>query len=203
MSHPDDTSDPTHGLEDQIASADQALTAQIDQDLEHISNMIENLFQEFNKHLMKPVEEQVSYRASLTDLMRLKDFTPWFGHEKMDAELDTCSIVTGYRYSADACRRAKLAASQILVGLIHARVQTYVESIEFRFYPRHEFQKEDGSPDPWPAIEMELTLATIVNVKPPSLLESVGEADEDGLEVEEEAADIAGTGDDDTQGEDR
>ena len=194
MSHAEDAADLTVGLEDQIATADQALTDRVQADLDHISTMIENLFQEFNKYLMRPKDEQVPYRASLTDLIRLKDFSAWFGQEKMDAELEQSTIVNGYRYNATSCRTAKLIASQILVGLLHARVQTYVEAIEIRFYPQYEFKKEDGSTEPWPAFEMELTLATIVNVTPPSLLEAVDE-DESGLERERtEDGDLPGTG---------
>jgi hypothetical protein len=82
-------------------------------------------------------------------------------------------------------------------------VQSYVDSIEFRFYPRHEFPLEAGGTEAWPAFEMELTLATVVNVMPPSVVEPIIEPDSDGLEPEHESEDLAGTGDNDVLGDDQ
>jgi len=180
-----------------LADAQRALIAKVDEDIQHITTMIDTVFDEFNFSLMKPEEEQINRSAKLPDLSRLKDFTPWFGQEVMDAETQYTHIVNGYRYDAETRRGATLLIAQLLVGLVNAPVQTYVEEVEIRFYPRYAhrieptLEGEEPGTEIWPAFEVDITLATILHVSPPSLLTSVDEEDQEGEDTAQEGADDA------------
>lgn len=149
----------------------------LDAMLSLVEGQLEAVFLKMAKTTMQPVEAQKPFKAILNGLAGMKDFSPWFGTEQVDVETIQSVVLNGYPFQAETTRVASLLTSQLVAGLAHSPVQTYVESVELRFYPQHDIEQRDGSVEPGPYFELEITLATIVNVPLPSLLDEVHEAD--------------------------
>lgn len=157
----DETSEET--LKRQMQAASDALTQQADADIEVIETRLNEAFDEFNFMICKPDDERQATVAELKDLRRFKDLSPWHGDEAVNFEIVEAPLQHRFHYNVESRRYATRLCSHLLVGLVHARVQTFVSQITLRFFPQ-----DDSNP---PIFEVEILLGTIMGVKPGSVVE--------------------------------